>query len=84
MGSAADVPVLPGLAAHDDYAWRWTNVTGTIFKPLAVKDCLTQAACTPLALPPGFTQDLFEWALNRSIEAQRRKFQSKPEASQVL
>merc|ERR1719265_1651302 len=64
LGEVADLPDIPGPKAHDKMSRLYADVTGTYFHPISAKDCLTQAACTPEPLPPGFTRELFEWAMN--------------------
>merc|ERR1719223_2172832 len=65
-------------------AQLYSDVTRSVFRPITDKDCLVEAACTPHHLPEGFTQELFEWAMNKSIEAQRVKYSEKPQIAAAL
>jgi hypothetical protein len=82
----ASLPIIPGDPNNHDsvMAQFWAEVTGVNFHPIKAKDCLTQAACTPNSLPPGFTKELFDWAMYKSLKAQQMKYGSKPVVSKVL
>eukprot|EP00931_Biecheleriopsis_adriatica_P115826 TRINITY_DN91579_c0_g1_i1.p1 TRINITY_DN91579_c0_g1~~TRINITY_DN91579_c0_g1_i1.p1 ORF type:complete len:507 (+),score=74.54 TRINITY_DN91579_c0_g1_i1:67-1587(+) len=67
-----DQPIHPGPHASP-LASQWQEVAGTVFRPSSFKDCLTEAACMPQALPKGFTRTLFNWAINESMHAYRAK-----------
>jgi len=83
---SAELPIIP--LNPDNYDSRmaqlWIDVTGTIFRPISAKDCLTEAVCTPQPLPKGFTKELFSWAMYKSLKAQQMKFSSKPVVAKVL
>eukprot|EP00427_Karlodinium_veneficum_P001712 CAMPEP_0169151412 /NCGR_PEP_ID=MMETSP1015-20121227/50812_1 /TAXON_ID=342587 /ORGANISM="Karlodinium micrum, Strain CCMP2283" /LENGTH=488 /DNA_ID=CAMNT_0009220829 /DNA_START=79 /DNA_END=1545 /DNA_ORIENTATION=+ len=86
LTESAELPVIPGTPDNYDsrMAQLWTDVTGTIFRPISAKDCLTEAACTPQPLPKGFTKELFDWAMYKSLKAQHLKYASKPVVAKVL
>jgi hypothetical protein len=88
IADTADLPIIPGNLVLDSrehsMATLYTQVTGTFFRPVSTKDCLTEAVCTPQALPPGFTKELFEWAMNKSIHAEQTKYNARPDISQVM
>lgn len=84
MEEAVDLPIVPRPTDANNFAQAYIDATGTILKPVSAKDCLMQAVCTPAALPAGFTQEIFHWAMNKSIEAQRQKYLKNPEISTVL
>jgi hypothetical protein len=86
LAQSAELPIIPGNPDNHDsmMSQLWTQVTGTIFRPISAKDCLTEAVCTPQPLPKGFTRELFDWAMYKSLKAQQMKYAAKPVVSKVL
>lgn len=83
IADTADLPEVPG-PWNTHMAGLWRDTAGTIFKPISHKDCLMEAACTPVPLPGGFTKELFHWALNTSLKRNIWKWTAKPEITSVL
>lgn len=67
-----------------ELAQKWLDVAGTVYRPIDFKDCLTEAACTPLDLPAGFTAELFAWALESSNLANAAKWNGRPDLMAAL
>jgi hypothetical protein len=86
LAQSAELPIIPGDpdSFDSEMSQLWTQVTGTIFRPISAKDCLTEAVCTPQPLPQGFTRELFDWAMQKSLKAQQMKYSAKPVVSKVL
>lgn len=84
FAATVDQPSFASGPHGNKFAQRYADVTGTLFLPISGKDCLTEAVCTPGKLPPGFTKEMFLWAMNKSIHAQRVKYAAKPSIATVL